>query len=252
MSTGSTSSQSIGSSPLTRGKRPARHHQAHHDRLIPAHAGKTNAKPPTVGHCKAHPRSRGENLRPWSARIAAAGSSPLTRGKRRAGRVARSPSRLIPAHAGKTLVLLSTSLRTAAHPRSRGENTDPSACADGPPGSSPLTRGKHRSPEHRGQAPGLIPAHAGKTSPGRGQPQLYAAHPRSRGENFTRPRPASVVCGSSPLTRGKRGRHRVCRPDAGLIPAHAGKTLVLLSTSLRTAAHPRSRGENASWGCPAG
>ena len=73
---------------------------------------------------------------------------------------------------------------------------------------------------------------------------MSTAHPRSRGENFTRPRPASVVCGSSPLTRGKRRRPHPHPERRRLIPAHAGKT------SLRTVlhgveeAHPRSRGEN--------
>ena len=52
--------------------------------------------------------------------------------------------------------------------------------------------------------------------------------------------------GSSPLTRGKRWRRsRVCS-CLGLIPAHAGKTVLTgLSIALMWA-HPRSRGENFS------
>ena len=54
--------------------------------------------------------------------------------------------------------------------------------------------------------------------------------------------------GSSPLTRGKRGRWPHKESCAGLIPAHAGKT-TQPSSPLRIArAHPRSRGENAASG----
>ena len=50
-------------------------------------------------------------------------------------------------------------------------------------GSSPLTRGKLRSHAEADQAPGLIPAHAGKTRCFLVSSRLARAHPRSRGEN---------------------------------------------------------------------
>ena len=50
--------------------------------------------------------------------------------------------------------------------------------------------------------------------------------------------------GSSPLTRGKRGCLRALQTLAGLIPAHAGKTLSLVASFAGGVAHPRSRGEN--------
>ena len=93
---------SMGSSPLTRGKRCLVWSARFFDGLIPAHAGKTG---PTVGAGPprgAHPRSRGEN---WPHRRGGAttgGSSPLTRGKPRVGEDSRDLARLIPAHAGKT------------------------------------------------------------------------------------------------------------------------------------------------------
>ena len=52
---------------------------------------------------RAHPRSRGENLTTFLEDNWEVGSSPLTRGKRRAARVADAAHGLIPAHAGKTL-----------------------------------------------------------------------------------------------------------------------------------------------------
>ena len=70
-----------GSSPLTRGKRPAQEWRVHGQRLIPAHAGKTGDVPSYCEVRRAHPRSRGENIPTPSRRSSGSGSSPLTRGK---------------------------------------------------------------------------------------------------------------------------------------------------------------------------
>ena len=50
--------------------------------------------------------------------------------------------------------------------------------------------------------------------------------------------------GSSPLTRGKRGVLLRTLSGPGLIPAHAGKTLLPAVAPMVRVAHPRSRGEN--------
>ena len=50
------------------------------------------------------------------------GSSPLTRGKPWKISETGENTRLIPAHAGKTLRVLESATDNAAHPRSRGEN----------------------------------------------------------------------------------------------------------------------------------
>ena len=55
-------------------------------RLIPAHAGKTTALIAYSTQAEAHPRSRGENASEALYAKLAAGSSPLTRGKRHPGR----------------------------------------------------------------------------------------------------------------------------------------------------------------------
>ena len=92
-----------GSSPLTRGKRPAPARRGQGHRLIPAHAGKTQLFRGRGGLGPAHPRSRGENrVVPCLFRVGG-GSSPLTRGKPDAVDEALDQGRLIPAHAGKTL-----------------------------------------------------------------------------------------------------------------------------------------------------
>ena len=151
-----------GSSPLTRGKRLREQPQQTRHRLIPAHAGKTTPQTRSSQPKPAHPRSRGENAQPGEARAAAAGSSPLTRGKRSRGRFRLRRRRLIPAHAGKTTYwalsqhgidgsspltrgnppLFGCDSECGAHPRSRGENLGAGAGFSSAFGSSPLTRGK--------------------------------------------------------------------------------------------------------------
>ena len=115
--------QGEGSSPLTRGKRSRRYWRGRRTGLIPAHAGKTSRRVCRSRRIWAHPRSRGENDDWLSSSEAAAGSSPLTRGKHPFPAIARFLLGLIPAHAGKTRRPGAPSGPAGAHPRSRGENS---------------------------------------------------------------------------------------------------------------------------------
>ena len=213
-----------GSSPLTRGKPTTRRVRHIAVRLIPAHAGKTDNHPTQFEAYRAHPRSRGENDSCSSKPIDIDGSSPLTRGKRRRGCVRVVRRRLIPAHAGKTIVRCSCYERLRAHPRSRGENS----CGVGRGcywlGSSPLTRGKRQRSGWSFSVFRLIPAHAGKTTGRQSSAERLPAHPRSRGENRGSRGPPHGCWGSSPLTRGKHVPVVQGNLVGGLIPAHAGKT----------------------------
>ena len=225
-----------GSSPLTRGKRRARHSCSARRRLIPAHAGKTRVALNQAPFARAHPRSRGENFVRSRARLIGLGSSPLTRGKHDRELRRRHVPGLIPAHAGKTRPRASSPACTGAHPRSRGENAHPG-----------------RSTRHRRW---LIPAHAGKTVAGDLVSHVCPAHPRSRGENLFTASARDDPWGSSPLTRGKLPISYLKLGPSGLIPAHAGKTRPRGPGQRRAGAHPRSRGENpdapgiasANWG----
>ena len=91
---------------------------------------------------------------------------------------------------------------------------------------------------------GLIPAHAGKTASPSAPTGTGTAHPRSRGENLPGRARDDPGPGSSPLTRGKPHLEPAGRDRWGLIPAHAGKTVVSDSSLANFRAHPRSRGEN--------
>ena len=131
-----------GSSPLTRGKRTGRRRGRSQQRLIPAHAGKTPCRARARSCVSAHPQSHGENASAGVVGFAAAGSSPLTRGKRRPVRVFAVLARLIPAHAGKTMRGLRPWSGCRAHPRSRRGNRAEIADLQTRAGSSSLTRGK--------------------------------------------------------------------------------------------------------------
>ena len=71
---------------------------------------------------RAHPHSRGENVRYQFDWVQCLGSSPLTRGKRRLLDARGVDSGLIPTHAGKTHNNLPPFYAVGAHPHSRGEN----------------------------------------------------------------------------------------------------------------------------------
>ena len=193
----------MGSSPLTRGKRIYRRPRTRTRRLIPAHAGKTALTTSSGPSFRAHPRSRGENEFASIVIVPSWGSSPLTRGKRAPGDPMQALIRLIPAHAGKTFLVVRGGDTAPAHPRSRGENPTRLTAVEADRGSSPLTRGKRCESANRRCASGLIPAHAGKTPVLARRSVGAGAHPRSRGENRKSNERRPNRWGSSPLTRGK-------------------------------------------------
>ena len=174
----------LGSSPLTRGKPDSPAAPPSRGGLIPAHAGKTTYRAGVQLTARAHPRSRGENQAPDGGQGGDEGSSPLTRGKQVLSESHTAGLGLIPAHAGKTLLGTPPQDEDEAHPRSRGENVIGQLLSAVGEGSSPLTRGKHRTHHLPGRRRGLIPAHAGKTQTTGARRMPGRAHPRSRGENL--------------------------------------------------------------------
>ena len=176
--------------------------------------------------------------------VCPAGSSPRVRGKPRRATSARTPTRLIPARAGKTFQPAPRPLRGAAHPRACGENVGHVAGVIGPDGSSPRVRGKLSPGLPEDQPDGLIPARAGKTEAGRINQQHSTAHPRACGENFWEVAMEHEKPGSSPRVRGKLHCGRARRVPVRLIPACAGKTI---SQALRSCggigSSPRVRGK---------
>ena len=135
-------------------------------------------------------------------------------------------ARIIPAYAGSTGLGVRFSSGQKDHPRIRGEHSTLSTWPNSATGSSPHTRGAHDVVWHLGVAHGIIPAYAGSTTATcRGSP-TWPDHPRIRGEHLRAMVIVPSVVGSSPHTRGARGRPGLgggCRTD-----------------------HPRIRGEHVA------
>ena len=93
----------VGSSPRMRGKPRGSRASRALKGLIPAHAGKTFSASARCRTVLAHPRACGENSVYALCTAFFFGSSPRMRGKRPRPIQRPHPSRLIPAHAGKTV-----------------------------------------------------------------------------------------------------------------------------------------------------
>ena len=199
---------SSGSSPLARGTQSTPRGSRENFGLIPARAGNTGGPFTHRRGDRAHPRSRGEHIKATIDAISSAGSSPLARG---------TPGRhphllpgcgLIPARAGNTFCSGIHSLRTWAHPRSRGEHLPAGQEALAREGSSPLARGTRAEVGGKSDGSGLIPARAGNTQQSCWRDKCIRAHPRSRGEHVSTTLVIEDASGSSPLARGTHEQFR--------------------------------------------
>jgi hypothetical protein len=94
---------STGSSPHTRGARGHVLLIRLNIRIIPAYAGSTISVSPSTAHSSDHPRIRGEHHAIHPDQCRQFGSSPHTRGARRAAVPDLPAHRIIPAYAGSTL-----------------------------------------------------------------------------------------------------------------------------------------------------
>ena len=155
-----------GSSPLTRGAPGGFGGVTRDEGLIPAHAGSTSRNSQSGVSEAAHPRSRGEHEVTPPTALSYSGSSPLTRGARKAHGLDLATVRLIPAHAGSTVVWWAWVAGASAHPRSRGEHCISMQRSRSSFGSSPLTRGAPLCSRLPDVELRLIPAHAGSTGRG--------------------------------------------------------------------------------------
>ena len=180
----------------------------------------------------------------WRSKSGLSGTSPRTRGKRRRRRGSGRGAGNIPAHAGKTISIISATRGGAEHPRARGENSGTRWVMCAARGTSPRTRGKLHFFALKFDNGRNIPAHAGKTIPRLQRPRAPQEHPRARGENPRRWGPGLRRGGTSPRTRGKPAKRFGHPQRLGNIPAHAGKTSAMASQYEASREHPRARGEN--------
>ena len=197
---------------------------------------------PNVGRDGAHPRAGGADPLRMDLAQDAAGSSPRGRGGQALIAQALYGGGLIPARAGRTSSRGRVPGPTRAHPRAGGADAITPGGASGREGSSPRGRGGRHDPRIVLGAGGLIPARAGRTAVEQPAARARRAHPRAGGADKAKPRPGAGRAGSSPRGRGGLSPPHPHRVEVGLIPARAGRTLLLPAASRRQGAHPRAGG----------
>ena len=172
-----------GSSPRMRGTRSYGDTGARTPGIIPAHAGNTaGCRPMSVAPWD-HPRACGEHFAKYGLAFWTAGSSPRMRGTRIYRALASHNGGIIPAHAGNTTLRTSIALKRRDHPRACGEHRYSCSLVLRAKGSSPRMRGTRLLLDGEIVHEGIIPAHAGNTSPMARPPASAEDHPRACGEH---------------------------------------------------------------------
>ena len=172
------------------------------------------------------------------------GSPPRMRGKPlRTPHLCKSV-RITPAHAGKTALYCASSMSASDHPRACGENWKRALTLSATSGSPPRMRGKRKEVSHGRKGIRITPAHAGKTRTFASSPLSQPDHPRACGENRSRGGAFQFILGSPPRMRGKLSSYSLPFQSWRITPAHAGKTVPLITATASASDHPRACGEN--------
>ena len=152
------------------------------------------------------------------------GSPPRMQGKGPAGQILVVSVGITPACAGKSAVREILLIVSRDHPRVCGEKSPRGHCLCYPIGSPPRMRGKERNRISGLPQAGITPAYAGKSSFLASHRSACWDHPRVCGEKALVFRPFLTYWGSPPRMRGKDHGLQHIAPDAGITPAHAGKS----------------------------
>ena len=166
------------------------------------------------------------------------------RGKHRFRHFGFQRKRIIPAHAGQTVIFFLENLPDSDHPRACGANDIVVFFTKPCHGSSPRMRGKPGLHVAISFTNRIIPAHAGQTCRLRVFRRFGADHPRACGANAIASAASSSGSGSSPRMRGKLAGNRRCPWCGRIIPAHAGQTRRRSIELSLPADHPRACGAN--------
>ena len=150
---------------------------------------------------------------------------------------------IIPTLAGNTLAEVVQAPTRADHPHSRGEYKTGMTFPVSATGSSPLSRGIHRSRIADMELWRIIPTLAGNTIERPASIGTFKDHPHSRGEYSGAVPVMGSGAGSSPLSRGIPTASGASRPIPGIIPTLAGNTRQALPLVSELKDHPHSRGE---------
>ena len=160
------------------------------------------------------------------------------------GLVPRDGRGIIPAHAGSTSRTARSSGCPRDHPRACGEHLAELRAFIYPVGSSPRMRGAQVVLADLGTIERIIPAHAGSTRYIFCFIACAQDHPRACGEHGSSVKSNTIYTGSSPRMRGALGNCDLITIAPGIIPAHAGSTVLYSFYRNRGRDHPRACGEH--------
>ena len=212
--------------------------------IIPADAGSTGRLRPWQPSSQDHPRGCGEHASQVAMPLTVIGSSPRMRGAPYDDFDFGIVQGIIPADAGSTQPLAHTDLYAEDHPRGCGEHVVMGYGPNVSLGSSPRMRGARLKSPFVVITRRIIPADAGSTEQAKLKSAAVQDHPRGCGEHFSRSTYLRSTPGSSPRMRGAR-MARTGKPSHWrIIPADAGSTTVLSSTTFMSRDHPRGCGEH--------
>ena len=211
--------------------------------ITPAHAGKRFGPQTSSCQYRDHPRTCGEKPTSHSRILRLMGSPPHMRGKGGRHPGVLRLGGITPAHAGKrTGERIQVSI-SRDHPRTCGEKLFVPIVSPSPVGSPPHMRGKVRMKLFPWEKFGITPAHAGKRQLLPPLIRLRRDHPRTCGEKNIWISLCSSFSGSPPHMRGKDHRHLLHAGQAGITPAHAGKSSDNAHALGADGDHPRTCGE---------
>ena len=172
------------------------------DGIIPAHAGLTFTQGSFRVLPRDHPRACGAHATGTFTARSRPGSSPRMRGSHDARKIKNSRTGIIPAHAGLTADVRMQRGPFWDHPRACGAHTFFKKVSIMNSGSSPRMRGSPICSSVSLSFMGIIPAHAGLTSPQPCRRPAGRDHPRACGAHYNVGRNRGVSVGSSPRMRG--------------------------------------------------
>ena len=152
---------------------------------------------------------------------------------------------IIPAHAGLTIIICGTKKPSGDHPRACGAHSYANSAMQSLSGSSPRMRGSPKSSSQTHLRTGIIPAHAGLTISSLSSSSVPWDHPRACGAHDWHVVKVVQLRGSSPRMRGSPVMTMEYTTELGIIPAHAGLTLMTTKSSIATRDHPRACGAHS-------
>ncbi len=150
------------------------------------------------------------------------------RGEVRSRRIPNDKIGITPAHAGRRITALLTSLSAKDHPRACGEKFEWCQALSVHWGSPPRMRGEG----------------AGST----GNHPYTRDHPRACGEKTISANALITVQGSPPRMRGEAADDGVSGVGMGITPAHAGRRTAYGTPCFQLQDHPRACGEKFGLG----